>query len=188
MPRKCHSEWTNRRQEALEHGLTHLMHHKTYSEITVKDICEEAGIPRRTFYHYFEKKEDVLESIIIKAIHNCYLEIMLFPDSGFVTLKNRLVQFFIYWKERHHEVIKMILLNNLESRIIACVMKWILNEEILLPRIDSISPHLLEMGLMVKANSLCVLLFAWCKNGYSESPEEMAECYCWTMSERLCMN
>lgn len=64
MARLCHSEYAAQKKTLLEDSLLDLMALHRYQDVTVTDICRESGIPRRTFYHYFEGKDGVLESVI----------------------------------------------------------------------------------------------------------------------------
>ena len=41
-------------------ALLHLMKEKAYGEITVKELTEQAGLDRKTFYRNFKTKEDIL--------------------------------------------------------------------------------------------------------------------------------
>lgn len=41
-------------------ALIKLMEQKKYSEITIKELAERAGLDRKTFYRNFETKEDVI--------------------------------------------------------------------------------------------------------------------------------
>ena len=43
-------------------SLCGLMMEKPFEKITVSDICEQAMIPRATFYNYFEDKYDLLDT------------------------------------------------------------------------------------------------------------------------------
>jgi AcrR family transcriptional regulator len=45
-------------------GLRTLLAHKPFLKVTVSDICQYAGISRKTFYKYFEDKGDLVESMV----------------------------------------------------------------------------------------------------------------------------
>lgn len=47
----------------IKRALLTLIARKTYREITVKSIIEEALVTRRTFYRHFSSKADVLDAI-----------------------------------------------------------------------------------------------------------------------------
>ena len=53
MAKQCITDRALRRQKELEDSLLVLLQSKDYAQITVTDICRQANIPRRTFYHYF---------------------------------------------------------------------------------------------------------------------------------------
>ena len=51
-------------KKALYDALRNLMKTKTFEEIKVSDICDEALINRSTFYAHFEYKYSILEIMI----------------------------------------------------------------------------------------------------------------------------
>ena len=85
------------RRELLEEALLTLMQRKGYAQTTVTDLCREAGIPRRTFYHYFDCKEDVLHAVVEHMLIECNLEVMLDINSGLEALQKSLIRNFQYW-------------------------------------------------------------------------------------------
>lgn len=50
-----------RSQHRIADALFSLMQRKSFQQITVTELCEEAEIGRKTFYRNFELKEDVVE-------------------------------------------------------------------------------------------------------------------------------
>src|SRR4051812_15955893 len=53
--------------ESKEHILVislRLFLHKTFKEVTMKQIVEETGMSKGAFYHYFNSKEQVFEEVI----------------------------------------------------------------------------------------------------------------------------
>ena len=59
-----HTQAALKRRKQLMDALLELMRAKGYAQATVADICREASIPRRTFYHYFDCKEAVVDAVI----------------------------------------------------------------------------------------------------------------------------
>jgi len=51
-------------QEALMESFVRLLHERTASEITIREITELAGVGLGTFYEYFSKKEDLIALVI----------------------------------------------------------------------------------------------------------------------------
>ena len=76
-----------KRRELLEETLLELMRTRGYAQTTVTDICQMAGIPRRTFYHYFDSKEAVVQALIEDMLTECDLAVMLELNRGFDAMK-----------------------------------------------------------------------------------------------------
>lgn len=53
---------------ALADSLRVLMQKKLFSKITIKQICDETGVIRATFYNYFDDKYDCLDYIVYQDI------------------------------------------------------------------------------------------------------------------------
>lgn len=84
----------------LEKGLE-VLWCKGYNGTSVNDIVKAAGVPKGSFYFYFDSKED----FAIKAL-NMYFETMFTPASEILedvtlTAKERLIKFYEY----RHEMI-----------------------------------------------------------------------------------
>jgi len=48
----------------MNQALIELLNKKEYEFITIKEICEKAGVNRSTFYLHYETKEDLLEECV----------------------------------------------------------------------------------------------------------------------------
>ncbi len=55
---------------ALAENLRELMKKKLFEKITIKQICDETGVIRATFYNYFDDKYDCLNWIIHRDFFN----------------------------------------------------------------------------------------------------------------------
>ena len=51
-------------KNAISEALLALMHEKSFSEISITEIIERAGVARASFYRNYESKEDVLHKLI----------------------------------------------------------------------------------------------------------------------------
>lgn len=59
----------DKKQEIIKNG-SEIMHRKGYNATGVKDIVDAAGIPKGSFYNYFESKEDfVIQALQYSADH-----------------------------------------------------------------------------------------------------------------------
>lgn len=69
-------------QERLQNALLALLGEKELKAITVKEICDEAGISRNAFYQHYGYKEDLYDQMVARAterIRNALVPII--PDA-----------------------------------------------------------------------------------------------------------
>ena len=173
------------RREQLEEALLTLMQQKGYAQTTVTDLCREAGIPRRTFYHYFDCKEAVLHAVIKNMLSECNLDVMLEFNRGFDLMRESLIRNFRYWRGPAREKLDLFLDNGLSGKMMQCALQWLESERIGLPPRPGVSRKELEILTMVGSSGFFTLLMYWRRNEYRESPEEMAEFAIRILSEPL---
>ena len=80
-------------QHMIADALFSLMKRKSFSKITVTEICEEAAIGRKTFYRNFELREDVIEFKLDMMRREYQEELQLLP------VVQRLYYHFAYIQE-----------------------------------------------------------------------------------------
>ena len=64
MYKMCKTEQSAQRQRQLEQGLLKAMGTHHFDEISVSDLCEQIGVPRKSFYRYFSGKDGALHALI----------------------------------------------------------------------------------------------------------------------------
>ena len=185
MAKQCQTQWSQRRQREMKDGLLRLMHGCAYEDITVTDICREAGIPRRSFYHYFDSKDDILDSVIEDLVLACNLDAMFDFASGPEAVKQSNVRFFRFWREENLETLELLLANSLEPRLVDTTLKWIHREGVGLPRPAGFTPGMVEMSSTMLSTGFFALLFHWVRSGCREAPEEMGELVTWFLSNSI---
>ena len=174
-----------KRRSQLEEALLSLMRTRGYTQITVTDICREADIPRRTFYHYFDCKEAVLRAVVESMLNECFLEVMLEFNRGYEVMKESLVRNFRYWQGEAREKLDLLLDNGLPGEMMQCALRWVESEHLGLPHRPGVSEKELELITMVGCSGFFTLLLYWRRNNYRESPEEMADFAMQVLSEPL---
>lgn len=177
-----HTEAALQKKEQMENSLVNLMAQRPYQDITVTDICRGANIPRRTFYHYFGSKEDVLQSMIETLMEQCFMEATFDMHLGKEQLEDNFSKTFRSWDGANREKLDVLIRNGLESRLIAWAFQWVRKERIGIVQKSNLDPKLKEIGLMVGTTSYFSLLFYWSRGGYRESAEQMAKYAVWAMS------
>ena len=74
---KVQEKQTNCRREIIE-KIIPLLEEKSFEEISVEDICTAADISVGSFYHYFEKKSDILAGLFTRI--DSFMEKEVFPQ------------------------------------------------------------------------------------------------------------
>ena len=64
MYKLCKTEQSAARQRQLEQGLLQIMQTQQYEDISISDLCDRLGIPRKSFYRYFSSKDGALMALI----------------------------------------------------------------------------------------------------------------------------
>lgn len=179
----CHTEYAVQKRDQLEASLLNLMEQQPYQEITVTDICRGAGIPRRTFYHYFESKDSVLESIIDNLMQRCVLEVMDIYHLGIEHMEDSFYRIFCFWSGENRKKLDALIRSGQESRLTARAVGWVRRERFAFLQKSDLDPKLVEIGLMIGATDFYTLLFYWSRGGYQETPEQMAKYAMWVLPQ-----
>lgn len=104
---------------SLQRAMLSLLAIKPFEEIAVQELCNEAMIPRATFYNYFDDKYDLLEY--------CFLIVHRQIDSAFEEVTNCqkrlnvLMDNFIDFFDQNMDVIGRILKHN-------CPNQYLINQ------------------------------------------------------------
>lgn len=109
----------NRTKGLIALALYALMFKKDYDSITVKEICEKAGISRMSFYRYYDKKDDIFVNYCDERFEEFYNSIHSIKNITIYDFTLRMFK-FIYKYKRQIKVLKkanreFMLLNQLNS-------------------------------------------------------------------------
>lgn len=91
MYKLCITEKSAKNQLLLEQAFLRLALQYNYDDITISDICREAGLSRKVYYRLFENKNDVLYALIDHALGGI---------EAYDPEMEPLHRFFSYWKEQ----------------------------------------------------------------------------------------
>ena len=169
-------------------ALLELLKEKSYSDISISELCRKAGLSRNTFYKFFSGK-DALLSYLKEDI-----------SLGFVTYKQTIVKenwdsqmesfvhYFSFWYQLR-DWVDVLVKNDLFEKI---AMPEERELSLLSPRnwdsylVDT--PKTLEMMQTFLAAGCVWLVKWWSMNGYGKTPAEMAELVVYTLSGRALDN
>lgn len=175
MYKLCKTEQSALRQRELEKGLLAAMSTHQYEEISVSDLCDQMGIPRKSFYRYFSSKDGALHALIDHTL----LEFESYPSClkpwEKRTYQKDLERFFLFWKDQKN------LLDALDRSGISGVLVTRSIDHALSdagaprrfqPQDERIArEHATTFGVC----GLMSMVLSWHHSGYLLCPEQMAE-------------
>lgn len=162
MYKQCKTLQSAQRQQHIIKTLIDLMQTNTYDEISVSALCERAGIPRKTFYRYFDSKEDLLLAALdsLLGAYHQFTGAKRHLDADMI---EDLELFFLFWKE-HESFLQAIKFSQLSGLFVTTLVGGIFNER----KGDPITSRFAITGLLG-------VLLDWAYRGFQESPESMAK-------------
>ena len=72
MYKKCKTLKSSERQKEFEQTLLDMFERVPFSEITVVALCKEMEVPRKAFYRYFNRIEDVLDALMDEMLYAAF--------------------------------------------------------------------------------------------------------------------
>lgn len=174
MYKLCKTEQSATRQRELERGLLSAMLVQNYDEISVSDLCDQMGIPRKSFYRYFSGKQGALYALV----DHTFLEYETFSVSGSGreprTHKRELETYFHYWRKQK-PLLDALVRNELQGVLVTRAVHhavWELGipNRILLQ--DTVIARELAMSFTV--TGLMAIILRWYDSGFAMTAEELA--------------
>ena len=188
MYKLCKTEQSAKRQREIEMALLNLMSKKSYSEISITELCENLGMPRKTFYRYFDSKEDTLYALIEHTMNEYQY---FFTDSGRDgkrTLSSEIGNYYKFWI-CHKPLLDALNKNNMLEKILEVSINFPVNDMV------SIVKFLPDDGDWVREKifkfaicGLCFQMIDWYRGGFKVSIEDMSKVSCRMLSRPLFPN
>ena len=141
-----------------------------YHKITVKLICEKAGVSRMSFYRYYTTKEDIFVNFSDERFAEFYELYMQGKDISMESFTKNVIHYFKKYS-RQIKVLekadKMSILITQFERYVSYLMKNLKNIEFYNYRDN-------PLAVPYYAGGLFNVLVYWCKHNFEETEEEMA--------------
>ena len=188
MYKQCRTEQSAKRQRAIENELERLMLTRRIDEITVSELCDRLGTPRKAFYRYFDSIEGALHAMIDHTMAEFHSFGSRYTHNERRTLQRDIEQFFIFWKERKAFLDALdgsSFLGLLIQKSINYSISDMVNAQKFLPNDDE------QARSQVFKFAICglmTMMIEWYKNGFVTSTGEMARLSCRVLSEPLFPN
>ena len=159
MYKKCKTKQSSERQKAFEQTMLKMMETIPFEEITVSALCKEMGAPRKAFYRYFDRMEDVLYALMDEVMKAAFFH---------MEVRMELDKFFEYWKSQK-AFLDVLEKNELSQKMMDRAFTLIMTSE----RLEAMTKT--EMMYAGYISAILTLVIMWHHTGMKQSPEEMKE-------------
>ncbi len=185
MYKLCKTEQSALRQRELEFGLLEAMSARHYDEITVSDLCDRMGIPRKSFYRYFSGKDGALHALIDHTLME-YEGLILRPGITKHEIHQQLERFFGYWQGQK-PLLDALARSNMCGVLVERAISIALGdaEHTLQARVSQERMEL-EHAMMFSVCGMMSMMVQWHHDGYASSAWQMASIAVHIMTKPLC--
>ena len=172
MYKHCNTEESVRRQRQLEQCLLELMADIPYANITVGQICDAAGLSRKSFYRYFDSKDGCLHALLDHVIMDGFSYYV--SESAEVTGSEFCVRIFEYW-QRQAALLDVLESNGESLQLLQRMVRSILEEEPEYARYMGIPQNSLMEHIVFTVSGVMGLVLTWHHEGYPKTARQMGE-------------
>lgn len=174
MYRRCATEESSARQKHLEGQLFQAMLQKPYSEISVSDLCGQAGISRKSFYRYFSSKDGCLNALLDRVLlGSAVYSTLVDYSAGMESLE--LKQLMAYWMDQK-PLLDVITNNNLQSKLLErCMQHTILEEREALRWLGVCDVNQDMETVIFSVTGFLAVLLEWSRTDFPRSVDQMAQ-------------
>ena len=174
MYKLCKTEQSAARQRELEEGLLEAMSVRQYDEISVSDLCERIGIPRKSFYRYFSGKDGALHALIDHTLLSYESYNIPTRPGEKRPHYTELEKFFSFWLQQK-PLLDALGRSSLSGELVIRTVNHALSDEgipvlYLRQSEKTVRQHAITFGVC----GLMSLVLDWHKGGYEISPRQMS--------------
>ena len=145
--------------EHITEAVLKLMQNQNLSEISISQICEEAGVGRASFYRNYESKKSVLEQYLAKLIQEWGHD---FEDRGDLSyFSESLLRHYYKYKNFY-----LLLYRQGLSDMIYETIRWA-------TKMDEAQNNMERYGKSMVAGMIFGWVDEWMRQGMPETPEEI---------------
>ena len=110
-----------RRQRQIEDCLYENLLLRSYTSVSISDLCHQLGISRKSFYNYFPDKDSCFRCLINRKLHTCILHLSAdVPETA--TEEETIAAYLSFWKEEKN-LFDIVVRNNLLSKLMdQCIL------------------------------------------------------------------
>lgn len=175
MYKLCKTEQSAQRQRQLEDGLLAAMAVCHYDEISVSDLCDRLGIPRKSFYRYFSGKDGALHALIDHTLMRYEIRELWLAPSNSATAYSELENYFAFWLKQK-PLLDVLARSGLSGVLVERSIAYALQESGF--RVKPNVPVMLgqqENAILFVISGLMTMTVHWHHSGYAASVSQMAQ-------------
>lgn len=184
MYKQCRTEQSAARQRRLELGLMEAMLKKHYDEISVSELCDDLGIPRKAFYRYFASKDGALYALIDHALMDFDVASVAEDVTEVQEAQKYMERVFRYWIQCK-PLLDALERSGLSGVLIQRAISYSRDLDSLPRFLTTADRQLRDYGTMYAVCGLMTLLVQWHHDGFDLSVDQMAGLVIRLMSEPL---
>lgn len=174
MYKLCKTEQSSARQYRLEQGLLEAMCLKQYEEISISDLCDSMGIPRKSFYRYFTGKDGALQALVDHTLMEYAGFEMEYCGGKPRTVLLASESFFQFWME-HRRMLDALCRSNLSGMLVSRIVALALEDDAIPARFLPEESKDMRMQItMFCVYGLMSMVMNWRETGYAQPAAEMA--------------
>lgn len=172
MYKLCKTEQSARRQRELEDGLLEAMLHQRYEEISISDLCDALGVPRKSFYRYFSGKDGCLRALLDHRL----LEYEVYTGSKELVLGDLqgLAVFFEFWITQKN-LLDALSRSGLTGMLVERSIRYSQEAQLLSFYPDRDTREYTDLATAFTVCGLMTIVTQWHHEGYGRSALEMAK-------------
>lgn len=172
MYKYCATPESAARQRELEQRFLTLLQQMPFSQITVGDLCDFAGLSRKTFYRYFSSKEGCLCAMLDHVIMDSAIY-FLEKSTSRKQLQAVFTRFFTYWQQQAG-LLDALRRDNLEVRLVERAIRYVSGEENQLLCYFGGNRQDLSQLSVFYVSGMMGLTLSWHRGGFAATPGQMA--------------
>lgn len=184
MYKQCRTEQSARRQRQLEQGLLEAMLKRHYDDISVSDLCDEIGVPRKSFYRYFASKDGALYALIDHALMDFDSFSIAEDIPELQEAQKYMEQVFTYWMQCK-PLLDALERSGLNGVLIQRAISYSKEMDSLPGFLTATDRQLRNYGTMYAVCGLMTMLVQWHHDGFEPGVSQMAGLVIRLMSEPL---
>lgn len=170
MYKECKTKQSILRQRHIENTLLRMMNNRSLHDIKINELCEEADIPRKAFYRYFDSKEDILYALVDHAFEDMVNKCDVVADRNGLIDIDFIEAIFKYWYE-HKDLIKALDGSGFSYLVLERSLYWDLKD--IAKGTQNLDEEVISHRIFM-FTGFYSLIFTWIRFG-NKTAREMAE-------------